>query len=100
MVRRSPALAERTRIARMGRPPKPVDESTYAGRLAARLRALREDSGLTVAQAREALERAGVSVTEETVRSWERAASAPPVLTVPVLAAIYGVAPGEVLPPE
>ena len=87
-------------MPRPGRPPKEPDLSTYAGRFAARLRSLREAAGLSVAEARGKLAEGGVDVSEYTVRSWERAETAPPVATLPILAAAYGVAPGDVLPVE
>ena len=86
-------------MPRPGRPPKEPDLSTYAGRFAARLRTLREAAGLSVAEARGKLAGKGVDVSESTLRRWERADAVPPVESYPVLAKVYGVAPGDVLPP-
>ncbi|MFH5806433.1 helix-turn-helix domain-containing protein [Alienimonas sp. DA493] len=98
MVRRRPATDEAT--PRMGRPPKEPDLTTYAGRLGARLRGLREKRGWTVEEFRERLHEAGLSVRGGTVRSWERGDRTPPAETFPHLAATFGVAPGDLLPPE
>lgn len=56
----------------MGRKRKEVDTSTYAGKLAVRLRALREKKGLTVD---ELADQSGVSRT--TIFNWECADHSP-----------------------
>ncbi|MFH5806432.1 hypothetical protein [Alienimonas sp. DA493] len=85
---------------RKGRPPKPVDQSTYSGRFAARLRELRERRELSVADLRDHLEDGGVKVVEETIRSWERNASTPPLDVFPVLARILYIKIGDMMPPQ
>jgi transcriptional regulator with XRE-family HTH domain len=56
----------------MARPRNPVDTSTYSGRFAARMRALREKTGLTM---EELAEKTGMSVA--TLYSWENASRSP-----------------------
>jgi transcriptional regulator with XRE-family HTH domain len=56
----------------MARPRNPVDTSTYSGRFAARMRALREKTGLTM---EELADKTGVSVA--TLYSWENASRSP-----------------------
>ena len=56
----------------MPRPRNTVDTSTYSGRFAARMRALREKTGMTIP---ELAEKTGVSVA--TLYSWENASRSP-----------------------
>lgn len=87
-------------MPRGGRPPKEPDLTTYAGRLGARLRALRTERGMTVADVREALAGRSVAVTEDTVRAWERGSRSPSLENIQPLAATYGVSADDVLPAE
>ena len=84
----------------MGRPPKEPDLTTYAGRLGARLRALREERGWSVEQFRDRLEAAGLGAAAGTIRNWERGDRTPPAESFPFIASVLGVAPGDLLPPE
>ena len=55
-----------TKLPRMGRARAPVDSSTYSGKIAVRIRALREARGLSV---EELADKAGIEV--KTLYSWE-----------------------------
>ncbi|MFB6320792.1 helix-turn-helix domain-containing protein [Saccharicrinis sp. FJH54] len=84
----------------MGRPPKEPDLTTYAGRLGARLRALREERGWSVEEAAAALRGASVDVTDKTVRNWERGDNTPTIDKLPGIAATFGVSVDALLPTE
>ena len=70
----------------MGRPAKPVDESTYAGRFAARLRKLRENAGLTGEEMADAITKAGYKCPKRTYYDWEACESQPPMNALPFIA--------------
>ncbi len=82
------------------RPTKPVDDSTYAGRFAARLRQLREKAKKTIDQVVSDMENEGYSVAARSIYSWERAAHAPPIDAFPALAKALGVKIRNLLPEE
>lgn len=65
---------------------KGPDESTYAGRCAARLRMLRERAGLSVEDVASLCD-----VSYAAVYRWERGQSDPPLATLPILATAYGL---------
>lgn len=70
------------------------DLSTYAGRFAARLRALRERKGLTVEEVASSL-----SVSYRAVYYWELAQADPKISYLPKLAELYGLkSPRSLLP--
>lgn len=81
----------------MGRPAKPIDTSDYAGRFAARLRTLREKTGMTGKEMATAITDAGFECAERTYYSWE-AGAAPPLNAIPVIASQLGVAPRTIFP--
>lgn len=68
--------------------PKPPDESTYAGRFAARLRMLREKTGMTGQELAKELEVAGYATTATTYYRWETGLSEPPLKAFPALAMV------------
>jgi len=77
------------------RPRKEVDVSTYEGRFAARLKALREKAGLSH---EEAAEQIGVSST--TVYHWESGRVIPAVPKFPKISEAYGVGKTRYLLPN
>lgn len=90
-----PAVADNRRMP----PKKPINEKTYLGRVATRLRALREDAGLSVEELSARLIAAGFQVKGSAIYAWEQGRSAPHVEVLPVLAKLYRLSsPGEVLP--
>ena len=66
--------------------PKQPDQTTYAGRFAARLRTLREKAGLTVDQLATAVSESGHDVAARSIYNWEQGKSSPPVNAYPPLA--------------
>ena len=71
--------------------PKQPDQSTYSGRFAARLRELREKTGMTGQQAAEAIAKAGYKVAQRTYYGWEIATSTPPLDAFPAIAYAFKV---------
>lgn len=55
----------------MGRPSKQPDQSTYRGRLAARIRARRESLGLAVADVEARLKAAGTPISSHALYKYE-----------------------------
>jgi transcriptional regulator with XRE-family HTH domain len=80
-------------IMGMARPRKEVSTDTYAGRFALRLKTLREDAGLTVA---ELSKKSGIPVN--TLLDWESADRRPPIEKLPELAELLGVSIRSLLP--
>jgi transcriptional regulator with XRE-family HTH domain len=74
---------------------KSPDPSTYSGRFAIRLRALREKAGLTVEEVA-----ASIEMKAATVYSWESGRTEPKVDQYPLLAKQYGLAIPRTLLPE
>ncbi len=66
---------------------KEPDQSTYAGRFAARLRALREKKGLTVEDAA-----ARLQIDKFRLYKWEAGTASPPYDLLPAISAAYGMA--------
>jgi transcriptional regulator with XRE-family HTH domain len=81
----------------MGRPAKPIDTSDYAGRFSARLRMLREKTGLSGTQIAEAITVAGFKCPERTYYSWEQGV-APPLNVLPTMASCLGVGVRAIFP--
>lgn len=81
----------------MGRPAKPIDTSDYAGRFSARLRLLREKTGLSGTQIAEAITVAGFKCPERTYYSWEQGV-APPINALPFIASCLGKPVGAIFP--
>jgi transcriptional regulator with XRE-family HTH domain len=75
----------------MARPAKPIDESTYAGRFAARLRTLREKAGLTGEQMAQAITEAGYECATRTYYAWEASRRDAPINALPAIARVFGV---------
>ena len=82
-------------------PKKQVDTSTYMGRIAVRLRMLREGAGLTVDELSAKLVAAGVQAKSRAVYAWEQGQNPVHLAALPVLAKLYKLkSPGDVLPPK
>ena len=73
---------------------KEPDTRFYAGRLAARLRMLREKAGYTPQEIAEAM---GVK-SLRTIYDWESGHSQPQITQLPLLAEIYGIEIRTILP--
>ena len=71
-------------------PKREPDQTTYAGRFAARLRELRQAAGLTQ---KEAAERLGLS--QHVISRWETGEHSPALRQLPAIAKIYGDIPAE-----
>ena len=84
----------------MARPAKPIDESTYGGRSAARLRALREKTGMTGYQVAEAISNEGFQCGERTYYGWESGRADPPIDSLPFIAETLGVSIRTLFPSE
>ncbi|MCI0537694.1 MAG: helix-turn-helix domain-containing protein [Verrucomicrobiales bacterium] len=84
----------------MARPIRGPDESTYLGRLAARLKALRLKCGYDHKQAAAAITKAGWSVSVPTIYKWEQGRAFPHYIALPYIAKAYGVEPRAILPKE
>ncbi len=69
-----------------GRQRKEPDTSTYSGRLAARIRELRDRAGLSVEDAVELMEVAGFPVKARSWYYWESGSNSPPVDAIPAIA--------------
>lgn len=79
----------------MARRRKEVDDSTYAGRFAVRLRALREGKGLTV---EELAEKTGIPI--RTLYTWENCTRSPINEDLPKLAKVLGMKTRNLLPED
>lgn len=83
------------------RPKKASDLSTYSGRFAARLRAMREKAGLTVEEFGEAISAHGYAVAVRTIYAWESGRNDPPLDAFPAIAKAVNVKRiRDLLPPE
>lgn len=82
----------------MGRPPKPPESDSYLGRVALRLKTLREAAGMEPEQAAKAITKAGYPVTESTVYRWEQGKTHPHLEALPAIAKAYGMTARTVLP--
>jgi hypothetical protein len=92
------AVASKNRRV-MARPTRGPDESTYTGRFAARLKALRVKAGFDHKQAAEAITKAGWPVSVPTIYKWEQGRAFPHYVALPFVAAAYGLeSPRAVLP--
>ena len=78
---------------RMARPRKAIDTSTYTGRFAARLKMLREKTGMSVD---ELAEKSGISRT--TLFNWESGTNEPLIGQLPELAEALQIKVRTLLP--
>ena len=65
---------------------KQPDQSSYRGRFAARLRMLREKTGMTGQEFAQALRNSGYKLGERTYYDWESGGGSPPIEVYPLLA--------------
>jgi len=86
----------------MGPKRKEPDLTTYVGRVAARIRRLRERAGLTPAEFAERVSRAsGITVSVSTAYAWENGHSTPNLKMLPPIASALGLSRvRNVLPDE
>lgn len=82
----------------VGRPPKPIDETTYSGRFAARLRILREAAGLTVEEMAVAISNAGHACTKKTYHNWEAGIAEPSFNSLPAIASVLNLGIRTIFP--
>lgn len=78
---------------RFGRPEKPVDESTYSGRFAVRLRKLRDERGLTNKQLAEMS-----GIPKGTIEIWCSGNSVPSLEQMPPMAKALNLKVSELFP--
>ena len=83
-----------TKVQNMSPARKEPDTSTYAGRVAVRLRSLREKAGLAPQEVADAM-----GVTLQTVYHWERAHTFPKVEQLQLLASVLGLKSARTLLP-
>lgn len=85
----------------MGRKPSSPDSSTYAGRVAARLRELREKKGLTVEHMVNSLNTLhGANIKPVTYYTYEAGSRDLPLNLFPAVASVLGTSIAKFLPPE
>ena len=72
------------------------DKNTFAGRIAIRLRKLREEAGLSPQQLAEAVG----AKSQQTIYDWESGRVQPRVLQLPILSKALGVKLQNLLPKE
>lgn len=82
------------------RPANEPDKQQFAGRLAARLRMLREKLKLTPADAAEVITKAGYKVSAPTIYRWEQGNSSPHVEAFPAIAEAYQLKSVRALLPD
>ncbi len=75
---------------------KEIDTSTYRGRFAAQLYAVR--AGRDVATVVAALKKAGIKIGKSAYYHWESGFSEPPMNALPVIAKCWGVTVPELFP--
>lgn len=85
---------------RLPRPAKEADESSFLGRLASRLKTLREAAGLDPERASAAISKAGYRVAASTIYRWEQGTTQPHLEAFPAIAKAYGASIRQVLPPN
>ena len=80
---------------------KEPDLSTYSGRVAARLRMLRDRAGLSVEEvAAQLTELSKTEIDRFRIYKWESGIASPPYDFLPYLARIFGVSVRGLLPPK
>jgi transcriptional regulator with XRE-family HTH domain len=89
-----------TLVGSMPRPATEPDPDSYLGRVAMRLKALREAAGLEPDEAATKISRAGYKVGMSTVYRWEQGRTQPHIEALPAIAKAYGVTARVVLPPS
>ena len=87
-------------MVRVNRPHKTPDTSTYAGRLAERIRKLRERAGLSIGDAAKRITKAGYSISASGVYKWENGQAVIPATAFLSVASAYGCKPRNLIPNE
>lgn len=80
--------------------PKQVDDLTYSGRLASRLRSLREKKKLSVDEMVVAINKAGYPISVQTYYGWENGKQKTNLDAVPAIAHSLGVSCRNLMPEE
>jgi len=84
----------------MGKARKAINVGTYTGRIAARIRELRDKNGVSVVDLYETVKDAPGVRSLEQFKQWERGASPIHVNAIPALAEALGVKISKLLPKE
>lgn len=85
----------------VGREESEVDDSTYAGRLAVRIRSLRKSRGWTVDKLAKLITRAGYKVSTPNLYAWENGRIEPQLNAVPAITKAFRMdSIADLLPPE
>ncbi|QDV49595.1 helix-turn-helix domain-containing protein [Gimesia fumaroli] len=85
------STAKKRAKSKMGRARKEIDDSTYQGRCAIRLRELADRKGITADELQQRLNQAGHNVSRNAVYSYLSGDRAIPLDLVPTLASIFGI---------
>ena len=100
MVRQASTLGDSRSGIAVAPQPKQVDESTYAGRLAARIRALRKEAGMDVATFAKTVTKKGYKVGTSTMYAWENGNLQPNIDAMPAMARALKKELRELFPEE
>jgi transcriptional regulator with XRE-family HTH domain len=87
-------------MATVGRKKKEPDLTHYSGRLAHRVRGLREAAGMDVERLALRVTQAGYQVAAQTIYGWENGKNSIPVDVLPALAEALGVSIRKLVPIE
>lgn len=82
----------------MNRPFREIDESTYAGRFAARLRTLRTDAKLSGVELAKLITQNGYSISYRGYMDWENGTSSPPIVALPSIATSFDISVRKLMP--
>lgn len=82
----------------MNRPFREIDESTYAGRFAARLRTFRIDSKLSGVELAKLITENGYRIAYRSYMDWESGVSSPPIAALPCIAISFGISVRKLMP--
>lgn len=82
----------------LGRQPKEPDTTRYGGRLALRIRELREAAGLTVEQLAERITKAGYTTKTPTLYHWQNGTREPNIDALPAIARALKVSIADLMP--
>lgn len=91
---------KKAKDGKMNPAPKKPDETTYSGRFAARLRMLREKTGMTGMEFSAAIRQEGYKLGQRTYFDWETGRTTPPLDAFPVLAKVLKMKSPRTLLPE
>ncbi len=80
--------------------PRPPDEASYSGRFAARLRMLREKTGMTGMEFSQAIRDEGYALGQRTYFDWETGRTTPSLDVFPILTQLLKLKSPRSLLPE